>query len=360
MKNALVVSLNFNPGHFSHLIANYKLFKEAGFQPTLYVNPGFRALDADHQYDTVTTPKELGRLSSIDVAVFWFPSLRNIPEIIRLKVLYKTWIIYIYHEPFDSILNYYRSGFRIKKILKICLINLVNIPVILLSDRIVLPSAKALKLYQRKYTMLNRQYSMLPLLFDDEAGSGPHKDDKNCFSYIGTIAADHAFDQYVRFVDHAVRHDLFPGVQFIVATRNEIPQREMEILKPHIVAGKVSVSSGRSMTNEEINVFYKKSLIVWNAYYRSMQSGVLPKAYMFGASVIILSGNENEFFDNHQTGVAISDNRNIDEIAHAASEILNNKATFMHNCQEKFLATFYYKNKVSDFMKLIPQNIQPK
>ena len=43
---------------------------------------------------------------------------------------------------------------------------------------------------------------MLPLLFDDEAGALPEMDDKTCFSYIGTIAADHAFDQFVRFADH--------------------------------------------------------------------------------------------------------------------------------------------------------------
>ncbi len=360
MKNALIVSLKYNPGHFSHLVANYNLFQDGGIRPTLYVHPGFRALDIDHQYDTVTAAGELSGLSSIDVAVFWFPSVRNILEVLRLRLLYKSCVIYIYHEPFDSILNYYRSGFRIKKILKICLINLVNIPVILLSNRIVLPSAKALKLYQRKYTLLNRQYSMLPLLFDDEAGALPEMDDKTCFSYIGTIAADHAFDQFVRFADHSVRLNSFPGLEFLIATRNEIPGKEMEILKPHIASGKVTVRSGHAMTNGEINVHYKKSLIVWNAYNRSMQSGVLPKAYMFGAAVITISGNENEFFDNHETGVAISDNRNLEETGNAVSEILNNRDHFIRNCRKKFLATFYYKSNIMEFMKLVPQNILPK
>ena len=45
---------------------------------------------------------------------------------------------------------------------------------------------------------------------------------------------------------------------------------------------------GKPMSNLEINNYFNKSLVVWNAYRRSMQSGVLPKAYMFGTPVIIV------------------------------------------------------------------------
>jgi hypothetical protein len=353
MKNALVISLKFNPGHFSHLIANYKLFRDSGFRSYLYIHPGFRILDINGDFDTITPAFDLGKLSSVDVAVFWFPSLRNIFEIIRFRLFYKSTVIYIYHEPFDSIVNYHRSGFGIKKILKICLINLVNIPVILLSTRVVLPSTNAMELYRRKYTVLNRNYSMIPLLFDDEACSTFSKDGKIYFSYIGTIAADHAFDRFVRFVDYAVARNFFPELNFIVATRNEIPVRESKILEPLVAEGRVVVCSGHPMTNAVINGFFQKSLIVWNAYHRSMQSGVLPKAYMFGAPVITLYGNANEFFENHQTGVAITDNNSVEEIGNAVKEIIENKDFFIENCRNKFLMTFYYKNKINDFMNLL-------
>jgi hypothetical protein len=353
MKNALVVSLKFNPGHFSHLAANYKLFRDSGFRPYLYVHPGFRMLDANGDFDTISPAITLEKPGSVDVVVFWFPSVRNIFEITRFRLFYKSRIIYIYHEPFDSIVNYHRSGFGIRKILKICMINLVNIPVILLSTRVVLPSAKAMELYRRKYTLLNRNYSMMPLLFDDEAGSSFSKEGKTYFSYIGTIAADHAFDRFVQFVDHAVVHNLLPELTFIVATRNEIPARERKILEQHMAEGRVVVHSGQPMTNEAINGFFRKSLVVWNAYHRSMQSGVLPKAYMFGAPVVALSGNVNEFFENHRTGIAISDNNNVAEIGRAVKEIMENKDFYIDNCRNKFLTTFYYKNSINDFMDLL-------
>lgn len=352
--NALVVSLKFNPGHFSHLTANYKLFQDAGLTPYLYLHPDFRMLDDSRAFATVTSVKEIKKLSSVDVAVFWFPSIRNIFEIIRLRLFYKSFIIYIYHEPFDSFRSYYRSGFTIKKIAKICLINLVNIPVILMSHRIVLPSAKSLLHYRAKYTLLNSNFSNVPLLFDDEANSDMLKEEKNYISYIGNIAADHAFDRFVRFADFAITGNLFPEMKFAIASRIEIPPKERAILEPHITSGKVLVCTGHPMTNDEINGYYRRSLIVWNAYNRSMQSGVLPKAFMFGAPVITLAANSNEFFDNHVTGVAINDNHDLEEIARAVREIMNHRNAFITNSRKKFLETYFYKKKTDDFMNLIP------
>ena len=130
---AIIVSHKFHPGHFSHLVANYKLFRDCGFSPFLFVNKSFNAMDGKSEFNKINTSSELKKLGSVDAAVFWFPSLRNIVEISRLRVIFKSRVVYVYHEPFDSILNYYKAGFTIKRIFKICLINLVNIPVILLS-----------------------------------------------------------------------------------------------------------------------------------------------------------------------------------------------------------------------------------
>ena len=49
--NALIVSLNFNPGHFSHLIANYKLLEDVGYKPYLYVNEAFNKMDNAYLLD---------------------------------------------------------------------------------------------------------------------------------------------------------------------------------------------------------------------------------------------------------------------------------------------------------------------
>lgn len=351
--NALIISLNFNPGHFSHLAANYKLLKDHGFSSYLYVNKSFIKMDEKNEFKKITHSHELEQVKKIDFAIFWFPSLRNIIEIIRLKYIFRARIVYIYHEPFDSIKNYYNSGFRFKKIAKICLINLVNLPVIFLSHQVVLPSSGALRLYEKKYTFFNSKYSLIPLLFDDESNPLIDATRKNSISYIGTIAADHAFDRFVAFVDSAIKNSWFPDQVFSIATSSVIPGKERAILNPYFQSGRVVLTEGHPMSTDEINGHYRNSFVVWNAYHRSMQSGVLPKAYMFGAAVIVQLKNSNEFIKDHQTGILINDNHDILEIKSAVEDVLKNRLFYFDNCRKMFLENFYYKANADKFMEIL-------
>lgn len=350
--NVLVVSLKFNPGHFSHLVANYKLFEDCGFKPYLYINKEFNKMDESHKYDKINNFKKLKKLEAIEVAVFWFPSFYNIIEIIRLRFRYKSKIVYIFHEPFDSIINYFKSGFSSKKILRIWLINFINVFVIFLAHKIVLPSSKALDLYKKKYATINKNFTLIPLIFDDEALTFSKKNHKKCISYIGTIAADHAFDCYINFIESSIKNGWFLELSFLIATKNIIPTNEKKLLEPYLSSGRIFIAEGNPMTNEEINGYYNDSIIVWNAYNRSMQSGVLPKAYMFGAAIIGSFQCDNEFIENHKTGILVEDNKNVIEIKNAITEILDKKELFSENCRTKFLENFYYKNRMNVFMAL--------
>lgn len=353
--NILITSLNFNPGHFSHLVANYKLFEEGGFESYLYINKTFNQMDEANEFKKINDSSSLKKLKDIKAAVFWFPSTKNILEILRLKIFYKSKIIFVHHEPFDSIKKYYDSGFRFKKILKIILVNCVNIPVILLADAVILPSRSSFALYEKKDAYLNRNYVSIPLLFDDEAKLD-RAPTKKYISYIGTVAADHAFDRYVVFVEAAIKNTWFPEMTFLIATASIIPKEQREILEPLMDSGRIVISEGHPMKNSEINSFFRESQVVWNAYNRSMQSGVLPKAFMFGAAVLMLRRNANEFLDNDITGVLINDNKNLLEIKKAIEDIISDKENYFKNCRKKFLNTFYYKNKIEKYSTLISEN----
>jgi hypothetical protein len=176
---------------------------------------------------------------------------------------------------------------------------------------------------------------------------------KEFVSYIGTDAADHAFDQFVDFVHTAITNGWLPEQKFLIATRSLIPDRQRHILSRHLQTGRIAISEGRSMTTQEINGHYQNSLVVWNAYHRSMQSGVLPKAYMFGAAVIVLRRNASEFVDNHGTGILIDHNDDFTEIRDAVEEVSRNRVAFSQNCRERFLNTFYYKVILDDFQRLL-------
>jgi glycosyltransferase involved in cell wall biosynthesis len=272
----------------------------------------------------------------------------------RLRFLRGTRLIYVFHEPFDSVANYHRSGFGLVKIAKIMLINLVNVPLLWMAHEVILPSSASYALYKKKYRWLNASFQRIPLLFDDELSGGElAADAKDCISYIGTVAADHAFDRFVDFVAHSVGQGLLPGKSFLIATRSEIPPRERETLQGLAPSGRVIVQCGRPMSTDEINAHYRRSAVVWNAYHRSNQSGVLPKAFMFGSAVISSTRTSNEFVDDRVTGIVIRDNSDVAEIAAAVSEICADGPRYAQACRAKFLSTFYYRSKMKEFIDLL-------
>ena len=349
---AIIVSLKFNPGHFSHLAANYKLFEELNYKTCLLLNPSFKKMDEENNYKKIYTLKGLKK-GDIKVAVFWFPSIKNIWEIIKLRFIFNAKVIYVYHEPFDSIGNYYKSGFGFRKIVKICLINFVNFPILLFSNTIILPSSNSLSLYKEKYRRINKNYTMIPLLFDDEGNDFIKIENKKYISYIGTVAADHAFTKFVDFAVEAMNNDWFSEYQFLIATSSIIPLKEKKKIGLFVINKNIFIQEGIPMSNTVINSFFEKSALVWNAYNRSMQSGVLPKSFMFGTPVIVLKKNANEFMQDGITGLLIDDNNDVIEIKEAVETILSKKDFFFVNCRNKFKETFYYKNKVDVFNNAI-------
>lgn len=343
MTKILVISLRFHPGHFSHLIATYKLIFDEGFDPVLYVHPGFKQMDLEDKYQKIYSPAELRKLGVIRAAVVWFPSIKNVREVLRLKYLHRARLIYIYHEPFESFANYIASGFSLFKSVKIMLINAVSLLTVALVDRVVLPSSKAFDTYARKYRWFNRNFAKVPLIFDDEASTTDLSIRKTTISYIGTVAVDHAFDKFVSFVEASIQGAWFTGYRFAIGTRSNIPEAQMKILRRLETSGRLKITQGNPLTNDEINGFYRDSLIVWNAYNRSMQSGVLPKAYMFGAAVIVSSACKSEFMEHEVTGMVVNSNSDLDELKRAVEIVSCNPDKFARACRTKFETTFYYK-----------------
>jgi len=347
MEKVLVISLRFNPGHYSHLIATYKMVRDAGFDPVLFVHPEFRRMDANGEYKAIYSSTELRHLGAIRTAVFWFPSVKNVLEALRLKYAYKACLVYIYHEPFESISQYMASGFGFFKVLKILLVNIVSLLTVALSDRVVLPSNKATEIYRRKYRWLNRDFVKVPLIFDDEASEADLSVTKSTFSYIGTVAVDHAFDKYVSFVEAAIQGNWLPQYRFAIGTRSVIPEAQMKQLRPLLKSGRLAITEGKPLNTEEINHFYRESVIVWNAYNRSMQSGVLPKAFMFGAAVISSQAIASEYVKHEVTGMVVRSNSDVLEIKRAAEVITTKPQEFARSCRHKFETTFYYKHSAA-------------
>lgn len=351
--NAVVVSRNFNPGHYSHLVASYKLLSENNINTFMYHHALFNKMNVIENERVFNNIFELKVLGKIDLAIFWFPSIKNIIDTILFRLFYRTRVIYVFHEPLESVSSYRAAGFGFLRTVRILLIGQVSYLLVLLSDGIILPSKNAFATFESKYSKTNKKYELVPLLFDDEALNINIGNERLFISYIGTIAEDHAFDEFVNFVVHAIKNNWFPKYRFLIATKSTVPLAQRTALSPYAASGEVIIEEGKPMSNDVINNHYNSSIVVWNAYRRSMQSGVLPKAYMFGTPLIVSSCNSSEFFVDRQHGVVVNAKYDLNELKAAVDDVVVNFEKYSSCCRDKFLSTFYYKAYEQNFIDFV-------
>lgn len=337
-KFAYIISLNFNPGHVSHMVASYKQCEEMGYEVWMYIDRGFVGfIPKGCQYIIYGKDKPVDSALS----VFVFPSVRNLKEIIWLKRNTSSKIIYIFHEPLDKYSTYRKAGFSHQKMLKLRVINMVNALTVKWSDIILLPSNKAVSYYKSNKLYKNENYCYIPLLYDDEQTEELKHAERQYFSYIGTVASDHSFDEYVDFVRQVIQKDELKGFKFLIGTKSKVDHKG---LSPLIESGRLELYEGKPLTDSLINCFYASSYAVWNAYERTTQSGVLAKAFMFGTPVVFLEKNSSEFVYDGKEGIAIKTNTDYDAIKEALKEIKDHFTYYSEMCRNRFLQSFYYRN----------------
>lgn len=335
MKIACVVSLKFNPGHVSHMVASYKQCEELGYTSYYYVVSEFLPYLPKGARVKVYGKDEF---EALNLAIFLFPSQHNLVAIAKMKLRYKAKIVYIFHEPISSFKEYRKSGYTRFQVMLERGKNWIGALCVQMCDAVLLPSKKAWDNYECSSLYKKSNYHYLPLMYDDECTEENKNINRRYFSYIGTVASDHSFNEYLEFVKWAVKENRVPELQFLIATKSEL-----ELPEELKVSNRVGVYKGKPMTDAEINRHYASTYVVWNAYERLTQSGVLAKAFMFGTPAIVLRKNLSEFTGDGQEVVAIDDNHNFQEIESAVNTILRDFDHYSNTCRERFDKSFYYK-----------------
>ena len=332
---ALIISLNFNPGHVSHMVASYKQCEELGYTSYYYVTKEF--VDFLPKDSRVLVYGQ-DAVESCDMAIFLFPARANLKVIWQLKHLYDSRIVYIFHEPLAPMKVYRESGFSYKYLTKLWVINRISALTVRWSDVILLPSRKAVGLYEQNKLYKNENYYYLPLLFDDEYTAEYAKIERKYYIYIGTIAVDHSFNEFLQFVEKAVKDDILPDIKFLIATKSDF-----EVPKTLEESPRVVIRKGKPLSNDEINEAYASTDVVWNAYARTTQSGVLAKSFMFGTPAIVLRKNLSEFTEDGQEVAAIDDNTSFEEIERAVLHIIGDFEHYSSSARKRFEDIFFYR-----------------
>lgn len=347
MRTALIISLNFHPGHVSHLRASYHQFKELGYESCYYVNKAFEGF----------LPKGSRAIfygedkpAAADVAIVWFPSQKNLSVMWSLKRKFKTKIIYCFHEPVTSFKEYHDSGYTRKQVLIERVKDWIGAYTSNIANAVVLPSKKAYNNYLAGKLYKNPNAIYLPLMYDDELTVEHINTERKYFSYIGTVAPDHSFNEFLSFIKWAYKQESLNKVHFLIATRSAVESDDE--LNKMIEAGRLKLIQGKPMDDETINSCYASTYVVWNAYARTMQSGVLAKSFMFGTPAIVLRKNLSEFTEDGKEVVAIDDNTSFEEIKNAVVKITGSFTQLSDAARKRFEETFYYK-KYNNYLEQV-------
>ena len=241
---ALIISLNFNPGHVSHMVASYKQCEELGYQSVYYVDSSF--VPFLPQGSNVIYASD-GIKFKVDLAIFLFPSQKNILLIWKLK-RQNAKLVYIFHEPLAPMNVYREAGFSKRYLAKLWVIDHISAMTVKWCDCVLIPSRKAVKYYEENNRYKNKNYHYLPLMYCDEREERHMRMPRLYFSYIGTVAADHSFQEYLEFVEWAVTNNKLRNISFMIGSKSEF-----EVPEALKVSNRVSIHKGKPMTDEELD-----------------------------------------------------------------------------------------------------------
>ncbi len=351
MKNTVaIVSLRFNPAFIQHLIAFAKSLREIGFEPQFHLDRDYQRFSELTQAAPITLPGDTSFSMSWSHAIFLNASAENRDLAFMLKRS-GVKILYVYHEPWHMSPSYLWSE-GIIDTAKAFVAHRLTVPVLKLADTVILQSQFGVRMYQEADVRYNRRYVNFPQIYDDDAPGDilNRLQEKKYFSYIGNLSRVHGFDQYLAAMRDMLRRG--KGVRFLIASRHPLPGHVLKnpILRANL--DRVEIRCGRPLTNEEINRCYAESLCVWNVYRRSTQSGVLPKAFMFGTPVLASRiGSFPEYVQDGSNGKFVTHDPRC--IAKAIDELREGISRYAAGCRESFLQSFFYQSKLRELSQIL-------
>lgn len=356
MKKVCIMSAKFSPGHFSHLLAFYKLFESLNYEPCLYLAPKYREFSKDYpEYKKKYIQKD--QVDYSDILFIYNLSIHDNWLIKRFKRVNKQIKIYfVYHEPWTGVRNMFKEGFTKTEsgfnLLKQLGRYIFGIGVLRNSHCILLSSEKAVNCYIRYCKKINSNYKYFPLIFNDEAMNADlQQPEKKYFSFVATVSLVRNFSYFIQYIKHLSKVD--DTSYFQIATSSNIEKYIDADLKELEKSGRLIINSGHPLSIKEINYAYAISKCIWLIYRRSIQSGVLCKAFMFGSPVLASNVGSFPEFVNKTNGIVLDKSLCFEDIDDAYQRISENLANFSKGARETFLDNFYWENKKQDFMKII-------
>jgi glycosyltransferase involved in cell wall biosynthesis len=353
-KSFYIVGLKYAPGMWQHIASFARNLQQRGYPVRLLLSPGYHWMNTEFGENThySFSPDSRRSFYSTARAYGWLPWSRfrqlfiqeppaglllvswhpmNFLLLRLVKSLYPlaptmVWL----HEPFKDDKKIYGAKAGI-----IYLVELFQTLSLRYLDVVILHSHRAQRLFQQRYPKFSGETHLIPLPFqDDGPGTG---DGRRYISFLGRADRAKGIDLFFALLDGFARRDM--KVDFQIVTASNI-DKQLHGLTP-AARQNLKVVNRPRLSDQDLRQAAGQSLAVLALYKETMQSGVIPVAWMKGAPVI---GTDiegiTEWVRDQETGVIVSPRPTIDELTGAIDYIRRHFTHMTPHCRAAYLATF--------------------
>ena len=248
-------------------------------------------------------------------------------------------VYFTLHEPAKGLLNLILRG-PIRAIRGLS-VDVVNAALSKMADTILLPSDRAIFLYEKRMRFINHSYIKVPLLFDDVLMTG---EQRKHLSFIGNFILVHGSKEFISFMHYATVQD--QNITFEIVTKEDLTQLlAREDVSQLVESNRLKVQHGRPLSNKEIDEAFQRSQCVWMAYNDSTQSGTLINAFRNATPVIATRLDSfRELIRPGINGEFVTSPSSYEEILHSFSRISEYNDRYVNAAKCSFInSEHYYK-----------------
>ncbi len=335
-----IASLTFSPAHQTLMECYYNVLS-CYSDVVFIIDSKFIAFKGDYYKNKkhiVFSKTSLLDFRSGDKLLVVSPNLKN-NELLKHSSKKGCTNFYVYHEPNLPFFEMIKSvgGFSFNNLKKCFGLRLFNGKKLLkYSDCVIFPSNYSKSICLKSYKV--KKYAVIPLM--EIKSSSSFTNERNFFGYIGTIAQNHAFDEFIDFLKYSAASNCF---RFLIATKTKLDETLKKQLQ-ELLKDRIEIHDGKVLTENEINSFYSRCAAVWCAYNHSTQSGVLISAFTNSTPVLVSElPTFLEVVEEGKTGEFVA-NRNFYEINLKFNKILNNLDHYIEEIRKYYSLKIDYKN----------------
>jgi glycosyltransferase involved in cell wall biosynthesis len=353
-----IVCLKYAPGMWQHMNSFASSLLARGYPVRFIISPGYRWMTKNYEestYVNISHHKGDSKLRNVLSYLWlrrgyfnkifrqyppsgillssWHPLNFLLAQLV--KSLYPDTPIMVWlHEPYKDEKKIYGA-----KAIIIYLVELFQTLSLRYTDVVIVHSQRGFRLFKKKYPRFKGRTHMVPLQFQDD-GFDPNVK-RRYVSFLGRADLAKGIEAFFSVVEDATQRSL--DLEFQIVTASNI-KGYLERLSP-TARQKLRVVNKPQISDADLREAAANSLAVLALYKETMQSGVIPVAFMQGTPVI---GTDiegiTEWVRNKQTGVIVSRSPASEEIEAAIAYIQSHLKEMVDYCRADFLSTFDDRN----------------